>query len=98
MPRNKRGFTSTAKDAAALLGISVSQLNDRRRRDAWVYDPQEESLTRRLDPTCAHDAAAAPDLHLVSPTLAARKAAGGRWEYNLAELEAIQSRHWRGIG
>jgi len=92
------GFTASAKQAAAFLGISVSQFNERRRLDTWEYDPQTRSLVRRLDPSSPEDRAAAPSLHVVCPTLAGRKPAGGVWEYSLDQLRELRERHWPGIG
>lgn len=100
MPSNRTqaGFTATAKQAAAFLEISVSQFNERRRLDSWEYDPQARSLVRRLDPSSPEDMAAAPGLHVVCPTLAGRKPAGGVWEYSLEHLRELRERHWPGVG
>lgn len=95
-PEKNQGYTATAKEAAEVLGLSLSQFNERRRHDTWIYNVQDQTLGERVDPGLSRYRQKVKSLHLVTPTLAGRKPAGGRWEYNLEKLRRLRDQPWPG--
>lgn len=88
MPNGRYG---TAEQAAAIVGRSVSQLNEMRRRNTYVLDPRTGSL-RRLENSSRADAR---NLHLVAPSFAGQRLPGGSWEYDLERLRSIREHDYR---
>lgn len=84
-----------ASEAADVLGVSRSQFNAMRLRDTHIYDPVGETLTP-VDIERDDLREFLADKHLVAPTLAGRRQAGGQWEYNLELLRQYRHRGWPG--
>lgn len=84
-----------ANEAAELLGLSVSRFNALRLRDTYLYDPVKESLSR-VNPNRANLRERLAGEHLVAPTFAGRRLAGGRWRYNLTRLREYRRDGWPG--
>lgn len=84
-----------ATEAAEALDLSVSQFNSLRLQDTYVYDPVQESLTK-VDPSRDDLRERLAGKHLVAPSFAGHRRAGGRWRYNLKRLREYRRRGWPG--
>jgi hypothetical protein len=85
----KRRTYGNAIDAAAVLDRSISQFNEVRRRNTFVFNP----ATGRLERLSGDNYKAVPirDMHLVAPSLAGQRLPGGVWEYDLERLRRIRA-------
>jgi hypothetical protein len=81
-----------ATEAAGVLGVSISQFNSMRLLDTYIYDPVH-GMTK-VDPGRADLRPYLADKHLMAPTFAGRRHAGGRWEYNLVRLREYRCDGW----
>lgn len=84
-----------AKEAADVLGVSLSQFNHMRLLDTYTWEPQGRSRTK-IDPTRDDLREFLQGKHLVAPAYAGRRPAGGSWTFNLTRLRKYQEHGWPG--
>lgn len=84
--------TGGATQAAKVLGVSISQFNSMRLLDTYIYDPVH-GMTK-VDPHRAELRQYLADKHLMAPTFAGHRHAGGRWTYNLEKLREYRCDGW----
>lgn len=85
----------TAKEAADLLDVSLSQFNRMRLLDTYIWEPQT-GARQRVDPGRDDLRDHLADKHLVAPAYAGRRLAGGSWRFNLTKLKKYQEQGWPG--
>lgn len=90
----------TAREAAELLGLSLSRFNEQRLAATYEYDPRAQQLLP-LPPR--EDLPEGQTLreymegrHLAAPTLAGQRRAEGSWKFNLTRLQQYRQRGWPG--
>jgi len=90
----------TAREAAELLGLSLSQFNARRRAVTREYDPATgETFALPSKDDLPEDTSLREylrDRHLVAPTLAGNRMPRGSWEFNLTVLQEYREQGWPG--
>lgn len=91
----------TAKEAAELLDLSLSQFNEQRLAATYEYDPasgEASPLPERGElPEGQTLREYMRDRHLVAPTLAGQRRPGGSWEFNLTRLQKLREEGWPGV-
>lgn len=90
----------TAREAAELLGISLSQFNEQRLAATYEYDPAMNTLRALPDQEALPEGVSLRQYmkgrHLTAPTLAGQRRAEGSWEFNLTRLQQYRQRGWPG--
>lgn len=90
----------TAREAAELLGLSLSQFNEQRLAATYKYDLRTQQLLRLPPRDELPEGQTLRELiegrHLAAPTLTGQRRPWGSWRFNLTRLQELREEEWPG--